>query len=211
MTLDGKLSRRSLLRAGVVAAGGFGLSACSVLQAANAPLPLYTLRPQLTFDPPPPKVSWQLVVSAPNADADLDTSRIALRRSNGVTEYFANAAWIDNAPNLVQSKLIEAFEKTGSVAVGRDVGGLLPDYVLQTELWDFQAEYGGPAAGAHIRVSAKLVRMTDRKIVTTINAEQRAKATGTDMLQIVAAFQSALGPVLQQVVMETLTAVPPQA
>jgi len=208
----GALSRRRLLRAsiglGISAAVGPGLSACTVLTTVNTPTPLYNLKPQVDLPAGLPKVRWQLVVAQPNADADLDTARIALRRSGNVTEYFANAAWVDNAPNLVQSKLIEAFEQSGSVAVGRDVSSLIPDYVLQVELRDFQAEYGGPVAGAHVRITAKLVRMSDRKIVDTINAEQKAQSSGTDMQQVISAFQQALGPVLTQIVTGTLKAVP---
>jgi cholesterol transport system auxiliary component len=206
------LSRRRLLRDGI----GFGalvcaaasLNACTVLTAVNTPTPLYDLKPELSLPPGLPKVTWQLVVSEPNTSADLDTSRIALRRSGNVTEYFANAAWTDNVPNLVQSTLLQAFEKSGAVAVGRDVSSLVPDYVLQTEIWDFQAEYGGPVAGAHVRMTAKLVRMTDRKIVQTISVEQKAQSNGTDMQQVISAFEKALGPALTQIVSETLKAVP---
>jgi cholesterol transport system auxiliary component len=210
MTKPQNISRRALLRgaltAGALTAGG-GLMGCTVLSNVNTPVPLYNLRPQITFDTSLPKVDTQLVVSVPNADADLDTARIALRRSTGVTEYFANAAWTDNGPNLIQSKLIEAFEKTNSVAVGRDVAGLIPDFVLQSELRDFQAEYeNGSFVGAHIRLTAKLVRMSDRKIISIINAEQKVKASGTDILQVVAAFEAALAPVLKQIVTETLKA-----
>jgi cholesterol transport system auxiliary component len=190
-------------------AGSFALIGCTVLGNVNTPVPLYNLRPKISFAQPLPKVNWQLVVSVPNADADLDTARIALRRSTGVTEYFANAAWTDNGPNLVQSKLIEAFEETQSVAVGRDVAGLIPDYILQSELRDFQAEYAnGSFVGAHIRLTAKLVRMADRKIVATINAERKVKASGSDILEVVAAFEAALAPVLEQIVTGTLQAMP---
>jgi len=208
------LSRRAMLRVSTGLAlvsalsSTIGLAGCSVLNNANTPLPLYDLKPQVDLPADLPKVQWQLVVAQPNTSADLDTTRIALRRSGNITEYFASAAWTDNVPNLVQSKLIEAFDQSGRVAVGRDVASLVPDYVLQIELWDFQAEYGGPVAGAHIRMTAKLVRMSDRKIVDTIAAENKAQSSGTDMQQVVAAFDKALGPVLAQIVVSTLKAVP---
>ncbi len=62
-------------------------------------------------------------------------------------EYFADGSWTDTAPSLVQAKLIEAFEATNAIlAVGRDAAGLKPDYILQSDLRDFQAEYQGGAA-----------------------------------------------------------------
>lgn len=212
MSMQRFLSRRHLLQAslglGSLGAMAGSLTGCTVLSAANTPTPLYNLKPALSLPAGLPKVPWQLVVAEPNANADLDTGRIALRRSGNVTEYFANAAWIDNVPNLVQSKLLEAFEQSGAVAVGRDVSSLVPDYVLQIEIWDFQAEYGGPVAGAHVRMTAKLVRMSDRKIIHTISAEQKAQSGGTDMQQVISAFEKALGPVLTQIVVECLKAVP---
>jgi cholesterol transport system auxiliary component len=206
------LSRRQLLRSGiglgVAAFGASALSGCTVLTTVNTPTPLYDLKPDVALPTGLPKVTWQLVVSEPNANADLDTSRIALRRNGNVTEYFANAAWTDNVPNLVQSALLQAFEKSGAVAVGRDVSALVPDYVLQTDIWDFQAEYGGPVAGAHVRMTAKLVRMSDRKIVQTISTEQKAQSNGTDMQQVISAFEKALGPALTEIVVGALKAVP---
>ncbi|HVJ42542.1 MAG TPA: ABC-type transport auxiliary lipoprotein family protein [Dongiaceae bacterium] len=211
MIVPKAMSRRNWLRAargvGLVAAIS-AVTGCTVLNGVNTPTPLYDLRPQVDLPAGLPKVQWQLVVSLPDASADLDTSRIALRRSGNITEYFANAAWTDNVPNLIQSKLLEAFEQSNCVAVGRDVASLVPDYVLQIELRDFQAEYGGPVAGAHVRMTAKIVRMSDRKIVDTITAENRAQSSGTDMQQVVAAFDKALGPVLTQIVVGTLKAVP---
>ena len=86
------------------------------------------------------------MVGTPVASADLDTTRIALTRSPGVIEYFAKGAWADDAPILLQDKLIESFEASGAiVAIGRDAVGLKPDYVLQSELRDFQAEFTGDA------------------------------------------------------------------
>jgi len=208
------IARRRLLRAGAglglaaILPGMMSVSGCTVLNNVNTPTPLYDLKPEVDLPAGLPKVQWQLVVAQPNTSADLDTSRIALRRGGNVTEYFASAAWVDNVPNLVQSKLIQAFDQSGCVAVGRDVASLVPDYVLQIDVWDFQAEYGGPVAGAHIRITGKLVRMSDRKIVSTIAVENKAQSTGTDMQQVVAAFDKAFGPVLAQLVTATLKAVP---
>src|SRR5262245_27534992 len=117
MIMRKSIARRRLLRAGaglgLAAAfpGMMAVSGCTVLNNVNAPTPLYDLKPQVVLPAGLPKVQWQLVVAQPNASADLDTARIALRRNGNVTEYFANAAWVDNVPNLVQSKLIQAFDQ----------------------------------------------------------------------------------------------------
>src|SRR5512138_411961 len=90
--------------------GGVALAGCGVIPQVNNPVPLYTLSSVTEFHRTLPKVKWQLVVGTPVASADLDTTRIALTRSPGVIEYFAKGAWADNAPVLLQGKLIESFE-----------------------------------------------------------------------------------------------------
>ncbi|MEZ5832613.1 MAG: ABC-type transport auxiliary lipoprotein family protein [Dongiaceae bacterium] len=188
-------------------AGGAVLGGCSVIPKVNEPIPLYTLSTVTDFGQTLPKVHWQLIVGTPVASADLDTTRIALTRSPGVIEYFANGAWADNAPILLQDKLIESFEASRAiVAVGRDAVGLKPDYVLQSELRDFQAELTSGAPVAHLRLTAKLVRMPDRRIIASFTTEQKVTAAGTSLPQIVDAFDQAAGQAFEDVVVRVLTA-----
>lgn len=198
------MSRRHFMLVGGAALGG-----CGILPKVNEPVPLYTLSAVTQFDRSLPKAQWQLVVGTPVASADLDTTRIALTRSPGVVEYFAKGAWADNAPILLQDKLIESFEASGAiVAVGRDAVGLRPDYVLQSELRDFQAEFTGEAPTAHVRLVAKLVRMPDRRIIANIAIEQKVAAGGGTLPEIVAAFDRAASEAFQEVVVGVLTAQP---
>jgi cholesterol transport system auxiliary component len=178
-----------------------GLAGCGIVPDVNKPLTIYTVRPKLALAAPPAKVSWQLVVAEPAAERDIDTTRIALTRKPNVIEYFADGNWSDTAPRMVQAKLIEAFESTNAiVAVGRDAAGLRADYILQCDLRDFQADYVGGVATAHVRLIAKLVQMPDRRITRTITAEASAPAGGRDLPAIVVAFEQALGEVLSKVV-----------
>jgi len=197
------ISRRHFMLAGGAALGG-----CGVIPKVNDPVPLYTLSAVSAFEQSLPKVDWQLVVGTPVASADLNTTRIALTRSPGVIEYFANGAWADYAPILLQGKLIESFEASKAVSVGRDAVGLRPDYVLHSDLRDFQAEYSGAAPIAHLRLSAKLVRMPDRRIVANILTEHEVPAAGNSLAEIVAAFDRAAGEAFEEVVVRVLTAEP---
>jgi cholesterol transport system auxiliary component len=196
-----------LHRRGFLLLSAAGLAGCGLVPDVNQPLTLYTLKPRLAAQSQPPKVTWQLVVSEPAAERDIDTTRIALSRTANVIEYFADGNWSDTAPKMVQAKLIEAFETTKSVpAVGRDAAGLRADYILQSDLRDFQVEYaqGSGAPVAHIRLTAKLVQMPERRITRTVTAEASAPASGKDLAAIVVAFEQALGQVLGQVVAGTL-------
>lgn len=191
-------TRRNFL---VLSAGG--LAGCGLVPNVNKPLTLYTVSPKLALSQQPAKVGWQLVVAEPSAERDIDTTRIALTRTPNVIEYFADGNWSDTAPRMVQAKMIEAFESTNAiVAVGRDAAGLRADYILQSDLRDFEADYTtkGGAATAHVRLIAKLVQMPDRRITRTVGAEAAAPASGRDLAAIVVAFEQALSQVLSQVV-----------
>ena len=204
-----------LTRIAAVAALAQTLAACTgIIPGTGEPLKLYTLTPKSTYSGDLPKVDWQLVVETPIAPAGINTNRIALAHSPITLDYFAGATWTDSAPAMVQTLLVESFENTHRiVAVGRESVGLRADYVLKLELREFQAEYASPEAppAVQIRVIAKLVRMPIREIVASHMVEQKAAAAANNLDSVVAAFDEALGPVLKEIVVWTLTSVPPQA
>ena len=149
---------RAALRLAMIAVMATSAAACGLPGADRAPPRLYVLSPKSTYSPDLPKVEWQLAIDTPIAEAGLASSRIALRHSALSIEYFARAAWTDTAPSMVQTLLVESFENTGKiVAVGRQSIALRGDYVLVTELREFQAEYDGKAiTEVRVRLNAKL-------------------------------------------------------
>jgi cholesterol transport system auxiliary component len=184
------------------------LAACA-LPGAGEPPQLYTLTPKSTFEAGLPKVEWQLVVERPVASSGLNSQRIALQRSPVTVDYFARANWTDAAPLLVQTLLIESFENTGKIAaVTRESSQLRADYVLQTELREFQAEYekGSVLPTVRVRLNGKLIRMPDRTIVGSETVERSVQAEKTDMESVVLAFDDALGKVMKRIVEWTLPA-----
>jgi len=185
------------------------LAGCSVLQSVNTPVNLYTLTPKTTFPEGLPPVDWQVVVEIPDSPTSLNTSRIALQRTPLTFEYYADAAWTDNAPAMVQTLLIESFESTKRISgVGREAIGLRPDYILMTDLREFEAVYDGnnPIPTIWIRVNAKLVKLPERRIVASQTFGEKLPAAGSKLTDIVAAFDDALGRVLKEVVLFTLAA-----
>jgi cholesterol transport system auxiliary component len=201
-------SRRLLLRL----LGGTALlplAGCGVLSSYATPLDQYTLSPKTTFQNPPPKVDWQLVVEKPIAAAGIDTARVALSRNPYQVEYFGKAAWTDNAPSMVQTLLIDSFQNTGSiVGVGREAIGLRPDFLLKTDLREFQANYrnNDPIPEVHVKMIARLVKLPERRIIASMTADRKAKAAGTKFTDVVDAFDDALGGVIKQIVIFTLRA-----
>jgi len=189
-------------RAALMLVGAAGLGGCA-LPGGGEPPQLYTLTPKSTFSGDLPTVDWQMIVERPIAAAGLNSQKIALQRSPVTLDYFARANWTDTAPQLVQTLLIESFENSGKIrAVTRESTSLRPDYVLQTELREFQAEYTSPSQPPTVRVrlNAKLIRLPDRTIIGNQTVERTWPAAKADMENIVLAFDEALGKVMKQIV-----------
>ncbi len=107
---------------------------------------------------------------------------------------------------MVQTLMAESFENSDRiVAVGRDSVSLRADFVLKTDLREFQAEYwAGPNPKAHVTIIAKLVQIPRRAIVGSKKFEGIVPAESDTMEAIVKAFDAALGKVLKRLVEWTL-------
>ena len=194
----------------VLAAAGAAAGCAGVIPGRGEPPKLFTLTPKSTYAQDLPTVSWQLTVEVPIAAESLNTSRIALRNDPLSLQYYKNARWTERAPVMVQTLLVESFENTGRiVAVARQATDLRADYVLKSDLREFQAEYNeGGAPIAHVRINAKLVRMPQRTIIASHTVENRVRAQANTILDVVYAFDEALGKTLKSIV-EWALKVPP--
>jgi cholesterol transport system auxiliary component len=196
-----------------------GLVACVDIPVAKEDAPrLYVLTPKSTYPSNLPTVDWQLLVETPISPAGLSTARIALQDSPIELRYFEHANWTDFAPKMVQSLIIESFENSGKiVSVGREQIGLRSDFLLKTELREFQAEYEEPipmstkelgpeaaAPWARVRLNVKLVKMPQREIIAHQTFDRRVRAKENRMSAIIDAFDEALGKTLKGVVVWTL-------
>lgn len=203
-----RLTRRGLL----VMAAALPLSGCAARRLLDESQPprLFNLTPASDFTAGLPRVEWQLLVETPLAHAGIDTTRIALVQPNNEQSYFANANWVDTAPEMVQQLLVESFENTNRiVSVGREATGLRSDFVLKTDLRDFQVEYENgdtatTAPTAHVRLAAKLVRMPRRNIIASDTFQANVPARSPLLVDIVAAFDEALDAAMRRAVEWTL-------
>jgi cholesterol transport system auxiliary component len=198
------ISRRLLIAA--LAASPAGCA--SLLPTGGAPPKLYTLTPANDFPPDVSKVGWQLLIDVPTSAAALDTERIALSRSAVTIDYFADAAWTDRAPLLVQSLIVQSFENSGRIiAIARESLALQANYILQPELRHFEADYAaaGPPT-ARVEIGLRLVKLPERLISAQRKIEAKSPARENQMLAIVDAFNAALHQALRQIVDWTLAA-----
>ena len=181
-----------------------GCAGLETLQNVTKPVDLYDLTPKSTFSDDLPLVKWQLVVEEPTAAASVNTDRIAVKPNPFVVKYFPEARWVDRAPLLVQTMLVESFENTGKVrSVGRRVIGLSSDFTLISELREFQAEVGDGANAAFttkVQLNMKIVKEPDGLIAASQNFGREVESASDDMLDVVAAFDEALGKSMRDAV-----------
>lgn len=194
------MNRRHLL----AGAGAIVFTAgCSSILGPPAAPQLYILKPSLGPLDNAPAVKWALEIGGPNAADSLDSERIALSNSATTMDYYANAAWTGRVPVLLQSLIVQAFEESGKIAsVASDTSALHSDYVLETDIRDFEARYDTPDAAPKVvvRVEAKLFRTHARDIVASLSAVQETQASATNLDSVVRAFNEATGALLKQIV-----------
>jgi cholesterol transport system auxiliary component len=198
-----RLSRRFVPSVIVLALAG-----CSGVLGGNAPAHLYRVTPKSIYPANLPHRPFQILVDVPLAPAGLDSSRIALSRSAVSIDYFADSEWTDRAPLLVQTALVESFENSNTInAIDRESVGLRADFVLKTEIRHFEAVYDSPNGPPDVwtAINVRLVNPSNRDIVAQRSFEQRQRASANDIPSIIAAFDEALGGVMKDIVVWTVT------
>jgi cholesterol transport system auxiliary component len=184
------------------------LAGCSGLLGGGQPTHLYRLTPKSTYPPNLPHRSVQLLINEPLAPAGLDKSRIALSRSPVSIDYFADSEWTDRAPLLVQTAILQSFENSKAItAIDRESVGLRADFILDPEIRHFEAVYDSANGPPEIWVviNIRLVNPASRDVVAQTSFERRERATANDVPSIVSAFDEALGGVMKQIVVWTVT------
>ena len=203
-------SRLTRLSAFVIAAAAcLSVAGCgSLIGPSNPPPQIYRLNPDMPSLPARGPVAWQLSVSRPDTSRALDSDRIALLRGP-VMDYYADAQWSDSAPRLVQSLLVEAFERNGRVQAATSDSTLRADMILTTELRDFEAQYdsGNAAPNIVIDIHAKLVD-PNGKVIASGDFRQTARATQDSVSSVVGAFGQSMTGALAQTVDWALQATP---
>ena len=99
----------------------------------------------------------QLTVPDPSALLTYDSDRVLAEVDGNELAPVGNAKWADSLAKLVQSRIVQSFENTGSLnEVSRPLEGGVPDYQLSTEIRKFQI-VPGPERTAEAQISAKII------------------------------------------------------
>jgi cholesterol transport system auxiliary component len=186
-----------------LAALTLALAGCGGLLSNPETRRLYQVTSVSSFAAGLPHSAAQLTIAPVEAPAGLDTNRIALSRAPLSLDYFADVSWSDRAPAMVRTALLESTQNSGSFkAVGSDTFNLRTDYLLKTELRNFEAVYDsqGPGPTARVVLALTLVKLPGDAVVGQTVITERQPAGSNEIPEIVGAFNTALGRALQQAV-----------
>jgi len=187
----------------------FAVAGCgSLIGPSNPPPQIYRLSPQMPPEATGAPVTWQLAVARPDTSQTLDTDRIALLRGS-VVDYYADAQWNDTVPRLVQSLLVEAFDRSGRIQAATRDSSLRADLTLTSELRNFEAQYDNANAAPLIVIDIQ-AKLLDHggQVIVSLDSHQSARATQNNVAGIVDAFDQAMAAALTQIVGWTLQATP---
>ena len=177
------------------------LSGCALFPGGGpAPLDTYELSAP-TPDTARSRRGTQVLIGEPSALKSLDGQNIVIVPSPGVIQFLKGAQWADRLPKVVQARLAEAFQRSGSFAgVGKPGEGLAIDYQVLSEIRSFQIDVGqGNRADVEIFVKV----LNDRNGVVRASRTFEASATvggaaGNDAY--VRALDAAFGDVASEIV-----------
>ncbi|GAB2497425.1 ABC-type transport auxiliary lipoprotein family protein [Arenimonas alkanexedens] len=181
------------------------LAGCAAIGGPKTEVKVYAPASAVTVDAAWPSVDWHLSISTTAANQMLDTSRIAVRPTPDRFQVYKGAVWADDAPELLQTALVEGFEDAGKLkAVGRFGGGARGDAGLLVEVRAFETVYSGGRPEAVIEVQARLVMFRGGGTVASKRFRRVVPGSSAEVDAMVAAFGQGLSGITTDIVGWTL-------
>lgn len=187
-----------------VVAAAHVLSSCALLGGRSASRDTFEISAPTGVGSIRGGTGAQLLIKLPNALKAIDSDRIVVKNGDFGISYLEGVQWSDTVPRMVQAKLVEAFENTGSTgATAKPGDGLVIDYQLIPDLRRFEIVDGTAAIEMSIKLLAdRSGRVLDAQIFTA-----RAAASGDDGTAYVAAFDEAFAELSHQIIRWVFSAV----
>ncbi|MQW86325.1 ABC-type transport auxiliary lipoprotein family protein [Sinorhizobium saheli] len=151
----------------------------------------------------PAPTNRQILVPEPTALQTLASDQIVVRLSRSELQYLAKAQWGDRLPRMVQDRLVQIFENTGRVGVGKPGQGLAIDYQLITEIRSFEIVTDGGQT-AVVEIFAKILNDRNGTVRTQKGFRAVAPVKGTGNPAFVAALDAAFAKAAADIVSWTL-------
>jgi cholesterol transport system auxiliary component len=187
----------------VLSAAAAALSGCAGFPFGKTPPDTFDLTAPSRVEGPA-SVRRQILVTEPTALKALDSDKIVVHTSPSAIQYLSNSQWSDRLPNIVQAKLIQAFEDSGRVGgVGRPGDGLAIDYRVLSDIRAFGVSTVGTPM-ATVEISVKILNDRNGVVRTQKVFGTSAPVAGAGNDAFIAALDAAFDEVATEIVNWTL-------
>ena len=123
----------------------------------------------------------------------MNTDRIALLRPGNRLDYYAGSRWSAPLADLVSDLQLTVFRVDPAWrAVADDRSTFNADYLLQTSIDRFTAEYASEAAPPmiHVELHGLLIRRSDGNLIGSFAVDEQGLAKENRMASVIATFSA---------------------
>lgn len=198
-------------RTGLLAIVALSCAACSTGSLFDSDVPVPTA---YVIAPAPagsvtgaPTTQVDVSIGRPDFAPGLDTDRIAVLTERKL-DYYRRVRWGGRTAEVVQSMLVATINDQQLFrSVTAEQARVATDYMLDVEVRHFEADAHSAIPEAHVMIIGRLIRVVDRKLVTTVSSSARVAASEDRMSAVAAAFESAAQKVSLDLAQQLATAV----
>lgn len=178
-----------------IAVCGLVFTGCGSLLETKMPISIvYVLNAAPARDATVAPLAADLAVSLPTAAPGLDTERIAVLHEARRIDYYQDSQWGAALPMVAQSFVVGSLQNQKLFhSVTTEQARVSANYLLDLEIRDFQAEYGGSKSAPTVRVTlvGSVIRMKDRKLLGVLPASITITAKENRLGSVIEAFETA--------------------
>jgi cholesterol transport system auxiliary component len=154
-----------------------------------------------------PATKADVSIGRPDFGPGLDTDRIAVLKGRHL-DYYRGARWGGRSVEVVQSMLVSSINDQALFrSVTAEQARVATDYMLDIEVRHFESDYANGTPEAHVMMIGRLIRVYDRKLVTTVSSDARVAATDDRMAEVMRAMEAASQKVSLDLARQTAVAV----
>jgi cholesterol transport system auxiliary component len=173
----------------------FSLSmACMLAACGGGSAPeIYTLEAAPPSIAPCRTPAASITIDEPSAAPGLDTARIVVSDAPRHQTFYQGVRWSAPAPALVQHYLADRFERAGLFSgVSVDDSAMRHDWLLVTQLREFQVDQTGDSPAVRVRLTATLVPASGNAKSMTLPLAESVPVADASMKEIIAAYNTVL-------------------
>ena len=177
-----------------------GVTALLVGCASSTPLDTFSLSTS-QVQVAQKRKNVQILVPTPAALKALDSENIVIHDAPGSITYLKGAQWGDRLTNLVQARLVQAFENSDAVGgVGRPGDGLAINYQVQADLRDFGINASSSPQTARIELAVRVLNDKTGEVRATRVFTSTAPVSGAGNKAYIRALDAGFNDVTRQIV-----------